>query len=1237
MSNLGITKKASADFYLTDLDSDKYDCWKIEGTLGNGESIAGYIVHNDDASELVLKNQPEGNDRVILSYNHFKFVSAMRTVITSGWGTGTRITFTPIMSASTDCPVVAKSNNEAQGSASVSGTSEVNRYALTAKANDGFAFSYWLREGSENITENQIIDNPYIVTADTEVTYFAYFRESYNLKALSEDEAKGTVNALAMGSESGADHYRLTAIPNDYYVFDKWVSGTHEYTENPLNISVSENGLEYIAHFKLIELTLSDVATYQIYGDVTSDVRQYDGPVYGGILSEGCRSALNIPVSVPKRLENVTIQVRVTNANNDLVAQCELNANLNINDYLNVAIASAQKANSTLNAEVSLVTPAGNITATKTYTDFIIESSEINNCFKYITSPGIDYGDISVLDAGPNINGIYATSDANTKSISLYFYGDKGVYLYDTLSSPNLVVLDGLANQNVLAMGSADNNGLIAVAKSASGSFGLIALYSWDGATWSQVNGSVLAASNANEVTTCALAIQADDVWTDTKHWTGENWEDHQYSFASFKSISETVYGIDRSGQWWKYNGSEWNISACAYPSIGSIANNTTANSQISIGQDHHNDWYLMIPSKGHYIDASGWYSYIGSDVYKWNDDEWVYQIMSEFDDPDDNPLTETTRRIRPDGVNGLSSPAPGLSIMYGSGSSCGRGSLYLYADDVTITFNPGEGTLDNAALGTLTAPILSEIDSSKVPGASRSDYSFGGWYYDEACTIEFDASNTAMPGESITLYAKWSDGSDPEAQLAWYKQKALKDLEKQYKKYSSADYTSENWSALQSAYIDGVSAINAATAGAAHIEDNVTAALNAAIAAMQAVPAKNSGEITVAISMDANTLGLGYLLEPTLVTVDKGTPVSVVIADLLNKRAADQYDITTEGRTDKPNVESIATLYPWSSSGTPTSGFYLAQVYFPEQSGYSVPETIMNYIISNDLNFLAEDANGKYLGETDYLNTSGWVYSVGDKTNGEAEFPGVGSSGWGLSDGEVVRFQFTLVGYGADLGADNTAWGTSNILSVGDKSALTWKVAELRSQYSDTTLKAEAVYTDALTVLTDAEATQSAIDAALEALNSLSIAAPEEVPDEKISITGEDGGNPVAAVTSEISSDGTATLHVTAANPCVVIVKKADGTYERLEAVDNGNGGYDFIQAGYTETMEFVVAVKGDYDGDGAFQTIDLANANKDIVNNATIDPLKALIMGAENGQTLKTINLANLNKSKINDDLTW
>lgn len=71
-----------------------------------------------------------------------------------------------------------------------------------------------------------------------------------------------------------------------------------------------------------------------------------------------------------------------------------------------------------------------------------------------------------------------------------------------------------------------------------------------------------------------------------------------------------------------------------------------------------------------------------------------------------------------------------------------------------------------------------------------------------------------------------------------------------------------------------------------------------------------------------------------------------------------------------------------------------------------------------------------EYLGEFDYGTMSGWMITVNDF------MIDVGCADWLLTDPEnrgkcpsdlgntyVVRWQFTLYGYGADLGVD-TGWG---------------------------------------------------------------------------------------------------------------------------------------------------------------------------------------------------------------------
>lgn len=137
---------------------------------------------------------------------------------------------------------------------------------------------------------------------------------------------------------------------------------------------------------------------------------------------------------------------------------------------------------------------------------------------------------------------------------------------------------------------------------------------------------------------------------------------------------------------------------------------------------------------------------------------------------------------------------------------------------------------------------------------------------------------------------------------------------------------------------------------------------------------------------------------------------------------------------------------------------------------------------------------------------------------------------------------------------------------------------------------------------------------------------------DVKIQEVGDIGDE--VTVTTTVEND-VATITVTADEPCVVIVKNGD-TYERMEAIKNEDGSYSFVQEDYDVNMVFYVAVLGDYDGDGDLDKADLSAANKAIMSNKTIDPLKVMIMGAE-GKKLKTVDLAKLCLAIANKKVEW
>ena len=112
-------------------------------------------------------------------------------------------------------------------------------------------------------------------------------------------------------------------------------------------------------------------------------------------------------------------------------------------------------------------------------------------------------------------------------------------------------------------------------------------------------------------------------------------------------------------------------------------------------------------------------------------------------------------------------------------------------------------------------------------------------------------------------------------------------------------------------------------------------------------------------------------------------------------------------------------------------------------------------------------------------------MYSIADRETGNPSFPGVGAADWRLSDGEVMRWQFTVWGYGADLAADNSEWGQPSIAykddGTGDKTELTVMIAELRQVYGDKLLRNNRTYFEIhRDVLCNPLATQEELDAAV-------------------------------------------------------------------------------------------------------------------------------------------------------------
>lgn len=156
-----------------------------------------------------------------------------------------------------------------------------------------------------------------------------------------------------------------------------------------------------------------------------------------------------------------------------------------------------------------------------------------------------------------------------------------------------------------------------------------------------------------------------------------------------------------------------------------------------------------------------------------------------------------------------------------------------------------------------------------------------------------------------------------------------------------------------------------------------------------------------VVMSVEKLTLGQGFIMEPQRVPYYKGENLAKVLDRALT---------------------SIGREYEYTRSLE--DGFYLAAVEDPDRP--SIGTTIPSYIldmwaaakaVSPNIKGIAhtDTRDPDYLGEFDYYKQSGWMYSVNNS------FPPVGAAAANAANGLVVRWQFSLIGLGGDLGGGGT------------------------------------------------------------------------------------------------------------------------------------------------------------------------------------------------------------------------
>ena len=257
------------------------------------------------------------------------------------------------------------------------------------------------------------------------------------------------------------------------------------------------------------------------------------------------------------------------------------------------------------------------------------------------------------------------------------------------------------------------------------------------------------------------------------------------------------------------------------------------------------------------------------------------------------------------------------------------------------------------------------------------------------------------------------------------------------------------------------------------------------------------------AITVEAYNIGQGFLIEPSLYA----------------KEGKSVGDITVNF------LESNGLTYRGDTSYF--SSFEFADTVAPQYPSYLEP-----YL--GELDTTGDDDG--YLSEFDYSPYSGWCYTINDwwASYGASDtYPGQQINDYNTGEpvtlGDVIRWHFTVYGYGADCGFPNNAMAAQmggNLFTQEDKSDLIFALAAINDYYGN--LDTDDVYETALAVAADPLA--SAND----------IAAQEAALADYIEDTFLSGGE---QETPREAQDVSAVLNATMAQLAATVTEPAFGT----------------------------------------------------------------------------------------------
>lgn len=274
---------------------------------------------------------------------------------------------------------------------------------------------------------------------------------------------------------------------------------------------------------------------------------------------------------------------------------------------------------------------------------------------------------------------------------------------------------------------------------------------------------------------------------------------------------------------------------------------------------------------------------------------------------------------------------------------------------------------------------------------------------------------------------------------------------------------------ALTVALLGGVAAVGGQTKNVVEAAEETTASEEIATTGDKTEEATETTkkEGKVVLSVEKFTIGQGFVVEPVEVSFSGSTTVAEVFTKVM----------------DEKNIEFV--------NGSTTGGLYVSTIKNADSGTINIPQAVSNmepysqYWISEDTYVYApsnevNDGNDDFpnLGEFAYNNMAGWLYTI----NGTSALNF--DSNYTVSDGDVIRFQFSVYGYGADIGI---GYGIPANLEIPAKEELIGAIAKVNSAKYLANKKVKELYDEAIEVVSSYESTEIDI---IKATTALQVAA---------------------------------------------------------------------------------------------------------------------------------------------------